>query len=139
MSKTKQPKYSKLNCVCDNCKKEIRIIEKEIEYLKKYKIIVNGFICPYCNTEYITAVTDNKLRADIYKARQLQHELYKINQKMEKEYKQYTDNNKKIPSSVKLKYMNLLEVKTKEFQEQVKKNKERGKQLKQWYHNNRKE
>lgn len=140
MSKAQtQPKYNRLKCICDNCNTEIDVLQKELDYMKKEKIIVSGFICPNCGTKFITTVTDNKLRADMYQAKEIQRELYKINREMEREYTMYREKNISIPNKVKSKFMDRLSKKTNEYQEQIKKNKERGIQLKQWYINNRKE
>lgn len=132
------PRYTRLSCICDNCNKEIGVLEKELAFLTKEKIIISGFVCPCCGTEYITTVTDNQLRNDIYKARELELKVQQINRAMKNEYNIYTDRNKEVPGSIKLKYMDILDKATREYQEQVAKNRKRGKLLKNKYKNYRK-
>lgn len=69
-------KQLKFKAKCDKCGKEFYPREKELAILKGC-IIIRGFECR-CGAQYVTIVTDNKLRREMSQLQDLLEELKKI-------------------------------------------------------------
>lgn len=85
---------------CDKCGNNINFIPKELDFIIQHKIKVEGFICPNCKQKYITVVTDNKLRANIYRLQQKRNELEKAVKAQKNDYESYLKNKKSVPDKV---------------------------------------
>ena len=72
----KGEKQLKFKAKCDKCGKEFYPREKELAILKGC-IIIRGFECR-CGAQYVTVVTDNKLRREMSQLQDLLEELKKI-------------------------------------------------------------
>lgn len=119
--------------VCDKCGKSINIIPKELDFITKYKIKVEGFICPNCKQKYITVITDNKLRASIYRLQQKRSELEKVVKAQKNDYEGYLKNKKSIPNNVVDRWeLKIVKLK-KECDELLKSNQDYEKQLRGAY------
>lgn len=69
-------KQLKFKAKCDKCGKEFYPREKELAILKGC-IIIRGFECR-CGAQYVTVVTDNRLRMEMAQLQDLLDELKKI-------------------------------------------------------------
>ena len=69
-------KQLKFKAKCDKCGREFYPREKELAILKGC-IIIRGFECR-CGAQYVTIVTDNKLRREMSQLQDLLEELKKI-------------------------------------------------------------
>ena len=72
---------------CDKCGKEFYPKIKELAILKGC-IIVSGFTCK-CGAEYVTTVTDNPLRRDLCRIRDLQDEFSRVQRQITNEINEF--------------------------------------------------
>ena len=72
---------------CDKCGKEFYPKIKELAILKGC-IIVSGFTCK-CGAEYVTTVTDNELRRDLCRLKDLQDEFSREQRKITNELNEF--------------------------------------------------
>lgn len=119
--------------VCDTCKIKIDATPKELKYIKSSKVRIEGFICSNCNRKYIIVITDNKLRANIYRLQEKRRELEKNVKLQNKEYEAYTDLKQAVPLEVINKWEEKIVKLKKECDKLLKSNQEYEKQLRQEY------
>ena len=109
-----------MKCKCNECNKDFKMKVAQLRYIpRKYakdlprdsegKIIIEGFECPYCHKEYITTVTDNKLREGMFLAKELNDEMIELSRKQDKEYAAYMEDIGKVPTQLCIKYAKQLE------------------------------
>ena len=72
---------------CDKCGKEFYPKIKELAILKGC-IIVSGFTCK-CGAEYMTTVTDNELRRDLCRLKDLQDEFSRVQRQITNELNEF--------------------------------------------------
>ena len=72
---------------CDKCGKEFYPKIKELAILKGC-IIVSGFTCK-CGAEYVTTVTDNELRRDLCRLKDLQDEFSRVQRQITNEINEF--------------------------------------------------
>lgn len=70
-----------LKLVCDKCKDEFIVWTIGAEIVKG-DIWKHGYQCPYCNEEYITHYTNEKIRELQSQGKKAERELKKLNKKM---------------------------------------------------------
>ena len=118
---------------CEQCNKEFKMKVMQLEYIPDGKIIIEGFQCPHCHKEYITTVTDNKLREGIFRAKQLNDEIIELNRKQDKEYAAYMEDVGRVPIALCKHYAQQLEELQYKYRGVCRSNKALGKQLKERY------
>ena len=72
---------------CDKCGKEFYPIIKELVILKGC-ILVSGYTCK-CGAEYVTTVTDNQLRRDLCRLKDLQDEYSRVQRQIKNEIAEF--------------------------------------------------
>ena len=72
---------------CDKCGKEFQPIIKELAILKGC-ILVSGYTCK-CGAEYVTTVTDNQLRRDLCRLKDLQDEFSRVQRQIKNEINEF--------------------------------------------------
>lgn len=72
---------------CDKCGKEFQPIIKELAILKGC-VIVSGYTCK-CGAEYVTTVTDNQLRRDLCRLKDLQDEFSRVQRQIKNEIAEF--------------------------------------------------
>ena len=86
-SKKKNQHKLEYKVKCDKCGKEFYPKIKELAILKGC-IIVSGFTCK-CGAEYVTTVTDNELRRDLCRLKDLQDEFSREQRKITNELNEF--------------------------------------------------
>ena len=90
--------------MCDKCEKQFSVKIKQLYYIERDKVVVEGYICPHCNSEYITLVTNNELREGMYRAKELHDKINEVNRRKKREYQSYMEDIGKVPSRIATRY-----------------------------------
>lgn len=122
-----------MKCKCNECNKDFKMKVAQLRYIPEGKIIIEGFECPYCHKEYITTVTDNKLREGMFLAKELNDEMVELSRKQDKEYAAYMEDIGKVPTQLCIKYAKQLEELQCKYRNICRMNKLLEKQLKEQY------
>ena len=116
---------------CDKCGKEFYPKIKELAILKGC-IIVSGFTCK-CGAEYVTTVTDNELRRDLCRLRDLQDEFSRVQRQITNELNEFKRLKGFVPPEVQDRCNNRAKKYMTEITELKAKTTKRGKELKAQY------
>ena len=116
---------------CDKCGKEFYPKIKELAILKGC-IIVSGFTCK-CGAEYVTTVTDNQLRRDLCRLRDLQDEFSREQRKITNELNEFKRLKGYVPPEVQDRCNTRAKKYMTEIAELKAKTTKRGKELKAQY------
>ena len=116
---------------CDKCGKEFYPKIKELAILKGC-IIVSGFTCK-CGAEYVTTVTDNELRRDICRLKDLQDEFSRVQRQITNEINEF----KRLKGFVPPEVQDRCNIRAKKYMTEITelkaKTTKRGKELKAQY------
>ena len=116
---------------CDKCGKEFYPKIKELAILKGC-IIVSGFTCK-CGAEYVTTVTDNQLRRDLCRLRDLQDEFSRVQRQITNELNEF----KRLKGFVPPEVQDRCNIRAKKYMTEITelkaKTTKRGKELKAQY------
>ena len=116
---------------CDKCGKEFYPKIKELAILKGC-IIVSGFTCK-CGAEYVTTVTDNELRRDLCRLKDLQDEFSRVQRQITNEINEF----KRLKGFVPPEVHNRCNIRAKKYMTEITelkaKTTKRGKELKAQY------
>ena len=116
---------------CDKCGKEFYPKIKELAILKGC-IIVSGFTCK-CGAEYVTTVTDNELRRDLCRLKDLQDEFSREQRKITNELNEFKRLKGFVPPEVQDRCNTRAKKYMTEIAELKAKTTKRGKELKAQY------
>ena len=116
---------------CDKCGKEFYPKIKELAILKGC-IIVSGFTCK-CGAEYVTTVTDNELRRDLCRLKDLQDEFSRVQRQITNEINEFKRLKGFVPPEVQDRCNNRAKKYMTEITELKAKTTKRGKELKAQY------
>ena len=116
---------------CDKCGKEFYPKIKELAILKGC-IIVSGFTCK-CGAEYVTTVTDNELRRDLCRLKDLQDEFSRVQRQITNEINEFKRLKGFAPPEVQERCNNRAKKYMTEITELKAKTTKRGKELKAQY------
>ena len=116
---------------CDKCGKEFYPKIKELAILKGC-IIVSGFTCK-CGAEYVTTVTDNELRRDLCRLKDLQDEFSRVQRQITNEINEFKRLKGFVPPEVQERCNNRAKKYMTEITELKAKTTKRGKELKAQY------
>ena len=83
---------------CDKCGKEFYPKIKELAILKGC-IIVSGFTCK-CGAQYVTTVTDNELRRDLCRLKDLQDEFSRVQRQITNEINEFKRLKGRVPLDI---------------------------------------
>ena len=116
---------------CDKCGKEFYPKIKELAILKGC-IIVSGFTCK-CGAEYVTTVTDNELRRDLCRLKDLQDEFSRVQRQITNEINEF----KRLKGFVPPEVQDRCNIRAKKYMTEITelkaKTTKRGKELKAQY------
>ena len=116
---------------CDKCGKEFYPKIKELAILKGC-IIVSGFTCK-CGAEYVTTVTDNPLRRDLCRLKDLQDEFSRVQRQITNEINEF----KRLKGFVPPEVQDRCDIRAKKYMTEITelkaKTTKRGKELKAQY------
>ena len=116
---------------CDKCGKEFYPKIKELAILKGC-IIVSGFTCK-CGAEYVTTVTDNQLRRDLCRLKDLQDEFSRVQRQITNEINEF----KRLKGFVPPEVQDRCNIRAKKYMTEIielkAKTTKRGKELKAQY------
>ena len=131
MSKKKNQQKLDIKVKCDKCGKEFYPKIKELAILKGC-IIVSGFTCK-CGAEYVTTVTDNELRRDICRLKDLQDEFSRVQRQITNEINEF----KRLKGFVPPEVQDRCNIRAKKYMTEITelkaKTTKRGKELKAQY------
>ena len=131
MSKKKNQHKLEHKVKCDKCGKEFYPKIKELAILKGC-IIVSGFTCK-CGAEYVTTVTDNELRRDLCRLKDLQDEFSRVQRQITNEINEF----KRLKGFVPPEVQDRCNIRAKKYMTEIAelkaKTTKRGKELKAQY------
>ena len=116
---------------CNKCGKEFYPIIKELAILKGC-ILVSGYTCK-CGAEYVTAVTDNQLRRDLCRLKDLQDEFSRVQRQIKNEVNEFKRLKGFVPQEVQDRHNNKVNEYMKDIAELKAITTKRGEWLKQQY------
>ena len=116
---------------CDKCGKEFYPVIKELTILKGC-VIVSGFTCK-CGAEYVTTVTDNHLRRDLCRLKDLQNEFSRVQRQITNEINEFKRLKGFVPEEVQVRNDNRANKYMQEITELKAITNKRGEWLKQQY------
>ena len=116
---------------CNKCGKEFYPIIKELAILKGC-ILVSGYTCK-CGAEYVTTVTDNQLRRDLCRLKDLQDEFSRVQRQITNEINEF----KRLKGFVPPEVQDRCNIRAKKYMTEITelkaKTTKRGKELKAQY------
>lgn len=90
--------------MCDNCEKLFPLKIKQLYYIERDKVVVEGSVCPHCGKEFISLVTDNELREGMYRAKEIHDKINEVNRRKKREYQSYMEDIGKVPTRIAARY-----------------------------------
>lgn len=121
MSRRNYPKHQsvggkkQVKCTCDKCGATIIAMTQEFSYDPKTHVDVRGIRCKHCGAEYVVSVTDNKVRALMFRCTEKREELEKLHKGKKNESEGYLKSHGRIPDFVTERWDKKIEQARKEY------------------------
>lgn len=119
--------------MCDNCYKEFIAKVHQLDYIAEGMIVIEGLICPHCNKEFVTNVTNNELREGMFKASELHQQIEELNEKKKRTYDSLLEDLERVPTVVCEQFARELEMLQTHYRIVCKANRELSEQLRSKY------
>lgn len=84
---------------CDKCSKDFKAVVKPLHHLE-HNIIIEGFKCPKCKSEYITLISDNKLRTKMAQVADAKRAYDAACKQRGHEFQDFRSKNRQIPEYI---------------------------------------